>query len=420
MKFTNSAILLGLQLQVALASTLNTIDTFHFDEVTSYKCWKFDSIHGETNLKLDISGINANQELPINVHKNVESMHLDKDKGQEDFTIQKDAFTVFETDIYQDGKLEVLIDEPGEFCVSFNENGQYQGSFQGDLEIVEKIAPIRVNQEAYNHGITAFIGVLIIAGLYKITSFNDISPISQRLLSLLALHLVYNLTLSILEWYCYKFPSSSNYLWVENYFINIVGSILTCWSTYVNIMIYFGSGFKNLGYKAPSNTSWIKKTILASLVTAITVSTSMLSNSIVKKQIVIDGHIQDVYMHSSTGPFIKNTFLSKIFGGIISVLGLALLICVTVLPFIYGFIIYNRFSKSGEYVNQQLMKKTILYHGVYAWGIGSLFYYFFDFMKLFEEYVPVVILFTIWYSERGYVALKGVGNDLGGIKDFYL
>lgn len=54
--------------------------------------------------------------------------------------------------------------------------------------------------------------------------------------------------------------------------------------------------------------------------------------------------------------------------------------------------------------------------------IGSALYYYFDFMKLFEEYVPVVILFVIWFSERPYVALKGFEDfgSLNGIKEFYL
>ena len=33
-------------------------------------------------------------------------------------------------------------------------------------------------------------------------------------------------------------------------------------------------------------------------------------------------------------------------------------------------------------------------------------------MKLVEDYVPLVILWLIWYSERPYVALKGLEDDL--------
>lgn len=187
-------------------------------------------------------------------------------------------------------------------------------------------------------------------------------------------------------------------------------------------MVYFGSGFKNLGYTVPSNMAWFKRIIVAALVLATTVSTSVLSNSVVKKSIMQDGVIQDIYMHKYNGPFILHPYLQSLVNVIVSVLGVALLICVTILPFIYGFVIYNRFGKSGEHVNQELMRKTLVIHGIYSWFIGSALYYYFDFMKLFEEYVPVVILFVIWFSERPYVATKGI-EDLGSlnsIKEFYM
>ena len=67
----------------------------------------------------------------------------------------------------------------------------------------------------------------------------------------------------------------------------------------------------------------------------------------------------------------KNSFISAVFNSITVILGAVVLVCVTVLPFVYGYVIYNRFTRTGEHVNQQLMKKTLLYHGIYAWIIGS-------------------------------------------------
>ncbi|RCK66102.1 hypothetical protein Cantr_01796 [Candida viswanathii] len=414
MKLFHAALLAAAQSQLAFSFIHNRIDAFEFSDVTPYKCWKFDNIHGETHFKFDVTQIQLGQALPLNVHVNVELMHLDRDQGQEDFSIQRDAYTVFETEIREKDAFDVLIEQPGEFCVLFNENSQYHGPFSANFEIVEKIEPIRISQEVFNHRVTALIGALVIAGLvakYNIRDLKDMSPISRRLFVLVVLHFIYNVVL------CFIPNPARSVL-----FQNTVGSLLRCWDTYVAIMVYFGSGFKNLGYRVPSNTAWIKRMIMAALVITTTVSTSVLSNSVVKKNIMLEGELQEVYLHKYNGPFILHPYLESLVNGVVSVLGVALLICVTVLPFVYGIVIYNRFGKSGEFVNQELMKKTLLFHGIYAWFVGSVLYYYFDFMKLFEDYVPVVILFVIWFSERPYVAMKGFEDfgSLNGIKEFYL
>ena len=57
------------------------------------------------------------------------------------------------------------------------------------------------------------------------------------------------------------------------------------------------------------------------------------------------------------GLVLKNSFISAVFNSITVILGAGLLVCVTVLPFVYGYVIYNRFTRTGEHVNQQLMKR---------------------------------------------------------------
>lgn len=414
MKLFKSALLAVAQTQLAFSFMIDRIDSFQFSEVAPYKCWKFDNIHGETKFKFDVTHMELGQKLPVNVRVNVELMHLDKDQGEEDFTIQRDAYTVYESDIKEKEAFDVLIEQPGEYCVLFNENSEYYGPFNANFEIIEKINPIKVSQELFNHRVTALIGALVIGALvaqYNIKDLKNMSPISRRLFVLVVLHFAYNVAL------CFISNPARSVL-----FQNTIGSVLTCWNTYVTIMIYFGSGFKNLGYRVPSNMAWLKRAIMAALVITTTVSTSVLSNSVVKKSIMVDGQLQDIYLHKDNGPYILQPYLQSLVNGVVSVLGVALLVCVTILPFIYGFVIYNRFSKSGEHVNQELMRKTLVFHGIYAWFIGSALYYYFDFMKLFEEYVPVVILFVIWFSERPYVALKGFEDfgSLNGIKEFYL
>lgn len=88
-----------------------------------------------------------------------------------------------------------------------------------------------------------------------------------------------------------------------------------------------------------------------------------------------------------------------------------LLLCISVVPVIYGYIIYSRFAKSGEIANAQLMKKTLLYHGI-GYTITTIIVGDFQFVKLFTEYIPIVLLWWIWYSEKPHVALKNKSQDV--------
>ncbi|CAX40392.1 conserved hypothetical protein [Candida dubliniensis CD36] len=427
MKLFNSIILLaGVQIPLVLSKLIQNIETFELNENSPIKCFNLELIHGKTHLKLEANGV-PHQQLPLNVHRNTKLLRMDKDKGDKDFRAESQSFNIYETlvDGYETQELNLY--EPGQYCVSFNENKEYTATFNSKATLVENFDTIDISSEAYKHAISAIIGGLIIAGIvakYQITGLSNISPISARIFSLLVVYFVFNSAMMILEWYCYYSPSSFSYLFVENYFKNIVGSIITCWDTYVTIMIYFGSGFKNLGYKAPSNTSWVKRIILGSLLFVSIASSSKITKTVLKRSIVLDNKLQDVFIYfDPKDSFLRNSFISTIFKWITAILGGGLLVCVTVLPFVYGYVIYNRFTRTGEYVNQQLMKNTLLYHGIYAWVIGSALYYYFDVMKLIEDYVPLVILWLIWYSERPYVALKGLEDDLGhlkGIKEFYL
>ena len=427
MRLFNSIILLaGIQIPLVLAKLVQNVETFDLNENSPIKCFNLDLIHGKTQLKVEANGV-PHQQLPLNVHRNTKLLHMDKDQGDDDFQAELQSFNIYETLVDGFEKEELNLYEPGQYCVLFNENKEYIATFHSKVTLVENIDVIDISNEAYKHAISAIIGGLIIAGIvakYQITGLSNISPISARIFSLLVVYFGFNSVMMILEWYCYYSPSSFSYLFVENYFKNIVGSIITCWDTYVTIMVYFGSGFKNLGYKAPSNTSWVKRIILGSLLFVSVASSSKITKTVLKRSIIVDDKLQDVFTYfDPKDSFLKNSFISAVFNSITVILGAGLLVCVTVLPFVYGYVIYNRFTRTGEHVNQQLMKKTLLYHGIYAWIIGSALYYYFDAMKLVEDYVPLVILWLIWYSERPYVALKGLEDDLGhlkGIKEFYL
>ena len=75
-------------------------------------------IHGENSIKSRSQWI-PHQQLPLNVHRNTKLLHMDKDKGDDDFQVELQSFNIYETLV--DGfEEEEQRYEPGQYCVLFN------------------------------------------------------------------------------------------------------------------------------------------------------------------------------------------------------------------------------------------------------------------------------------------------------------
>lgn len=160
-----------------------------------------------------------------------------------------------------------------------------------------------------------------------------------------------------MELYCSLFPSGYAYLIVENYLKRGLHSVQECWKTYVIVMIYFGSGYKNLGYKVPSNIPIAGRIFLGVLLTFMLVILPNHSVKVAKRTVLIDGEVSDKYLmifNNSPSPY---KFVRATMSGLRFIGSGLLLLCISVVPVIYGYIIYSRFAKSGEIANAQLMKK---------------------------------------------------------------
>ena len=158
-------------------------------------------IHGKTQLKVEANGV-PHQQLPLNVHRNTKLLHMDKDKGDDDFQVELQSFNIYETLVDGFEKEELNLYEPGQYCVLFNENKEYIATFHSKVTLVENIDVIDISNEAYKHAISAIIGGLIIAGIvakYQITGLSNISPISARIFSLLVVYFGFNSVMMILN-----------------------------------------------------------------------------------------------------------------------------------------------------------------------------------------------------------------------------
>ncbi|RCK66101.1 hypothetical protein Cantr_01795 [Candida viswanathii] len=397
---------------------LNSVKVIEFDEVTHEQCLTVPHLDSQTRFDIEVEGI-QNQNLPVNVKFNSEPMSFDfaNPKDRHELELSVETTTVYEGVFEENGKHIVNIYRPGNYCISFNNDSKFIGPFKAKATLIEEIFPITIQKEMTKAGIKSVVGILVLAGIafkYNIMSvaaFKDLTPVCRGLMLVLFVEIAYFSTIFILELLCAAFPSGYAYLIVENYLKRGLHSVQECWKTYVIVMIYFGSGYKNLGYKVPSNIPMAGRVFLAVLLTFMLVILPNHSVKVAKRTVLIDGEVSDKYLmiyNNSPSPY---KIVRGIMAGLRFVGSGLLLLCISVVPVVYGYIIYSRFAKSGEVENAELMKKTLLFHGI-GYTITTIVAGDYEFVKLVTEYIPIVLLWWIWYSEKPHVALKNKYNDV--------
>lgn len=422
MKFFNLLPLLAFQLRFISCEhshLLNSIKVLEFNEKSEEQCLTVPHLDSKTKFDIEIEGIEKNQIMPINVKHNSEPMSFDfanaKDRHELELNIH--TTTIYEGMFEGNGKKIIDIYRPGNYCITFNNDSKFIGSFKAKATLIEEIFPITIKKEIKKAAIKSIVGIVVLVGIifkYNIMSvdaFKDLIPVCQSLMLVLFVEIAYFSIMFLLELYCSLFPSGYAYLIVENYLKRGLHSVQECWKTYVIVMIYFGSGYKNLGYKVPSNIPIAGRIFLGVLLTFMLVILPNHSVKVAKRTVLIDGEVSDKYLmifNNSPSPY---KFVRATMSGLRFIGSGLLLLCISVVPVIYGYIIYSRFAKSGEIANAQLMKKTLLYHGI-GYTITTIIVGDFQFVKLFTEYIPIVLLWWIWYSEKPHVALKNKSQDV--------
>ncbi|KAL6449756.1 hypothetical protein SBY92_000657 [Candida maltosa Xu316] len=397
------------------AHLLNTMRTLKFNETSQHQCVTVRHLDSKTRFTIQVDGI-QNQDLPVNVKLNTQNLGIDFANPQDRKLLETDTHTtsVYEGVFEANGEKTIDIYRTGTYCITFNEDAKFIGPYSAKAALIEEIFPIQIKKEIRKHGLKTIGGVAVLVGLaltYNIKSLEELTPVCQRLIQVLLVEIGYCAIVFLLESYCAGFPSVFNYLVVENYVKRSLHTLQECWKTYVIVMIYFGSGYKNLGYRVPSNIPKAGKVFLGVLTGFVLVVVSNFSARVLKRTVIINGQVSDKYLmiyNNSPSPITA----VRVFMKVISFLGSGLLLLsITVVPLIYGYIIYSRFKKSGEVANAELMKKTMLYHGV-VYTIITIVAGDYEHIKLFTEYAPIVILFYIWYSDRQHVALKSKYEDV--------
>ncbi|RCK66007.1 hypothetical protein Cantr_01802 [Candida viswanathii] len=401
MKFLRLAFLGAAFVQLAAAAkVINTIDSFQFTDATPYKCWNLDKFHGDTKLEFKVVAVEPKQELPVNitVKAKLQSWPSSKDQGP---TI---TYPVLIRNITaNDVSFHAWAREQGEYCVLLNKNKQYHGAFLLDLDILEEIEPIDVAEKSFYHGVTALIGALIIAGIvvkYHIRRLSDMPLVLRRFFVLLVLYCARHAILSVIP-----LPS------IALSFGYATQEPLNYWDMYVTTATYLGSGYEKPGKVLPLGTVWVRRITLVTVVFGFLMTFPVfISSSIVTTSITVDGVAQDVFVYEKNDIVVNHPYLAVFAFGSFGLYGVLFFIFVVILPYLYGYIMYSRFAKSGQAVNANLMKRTLLYHGV-GFAIVDFVSGYFEVSRFFMEYVPLVLLWWIWSCTSPAVVPKYKGDD---------
>ena len=393
MKWVKSFFLISFITQLALSFVINTYDKLQFNEIVLYKCWDLTGFDGNVEFKFNFTSINNQEELTVNI--TFKKLTQNSDDIQ---TTETQLYNLFSTKSMEGNVKYVKVDKEGRYCVSINENTQYQEPYKVDLTIGEQINPIDIDETLFYSRIEMAFGasiLFLLVIMYQIKRLSDISPISKWLFSLVFLTFIFH-----------SFQSFNTNPINNMLFEDTIGMVVSGWNLYVSTSIYFGRGYKNTGKLIPSTATYVLifMVLLGSI--GIIVQNTLESSQIVAREVNINGDIQEVYLFAINNRGVQNSYIESIVFGTSTVFATLQSLSMFV-PYIYGYVIYTRLRESEQTTNAMLMMRTLLYDGI----IRPIFWIFFGFFTTehtffllsLEDYSSIIVLWCIWYSKRPYV-----------------